>query len=80
MYYSIKCQHCNRNASANEFQVHIQNHLKQLDTEIKVGEPVYDMHSTYNGIYGQMYDSLFKTFPQNDSVEYIIKIPTQSRG
>lgn len=52
--------------------------MKQLNTEIKVGEPVFDMYSTFTGIYGQMYDSVFKTFAQNDSIQYIIKIPTGS--
>jgi len=38
------------------------------------------MRSTYQGIYGQMYDTIFKTYAQNDSVEYVTKIPTTSRG
>jgi hypothetical protein len=54
--------------------------LKVLNTQIKVGLPVYDMHSTYTGIFGQMYNAVFKTFSTNDSIEYIITIPTQSRG
>lgn len=43
-----------------------------------MGEPVFDMYSTFTGIYGQMYDSVFKTYAQNDSIQYIIKIPTGS--
>ena len=80
MYYQAKCAHCNINASDRDFQITLQNHIKTLNTEIKVGEPVYDMRSTYQGIYGQMYDSIFKTYAQNDSVEYVAKIPTTSRG
>jgi hypothetical protein len=38
------------------------------------------MHSTYTGIFGQMYNAVFKTFSTNDSIEYIFTIPTQSRG
>lgn len=80
MYYRIKCPHCNQNTSDNTFQIHLQNHIKQLNTEIKIGEPVYDMHATYNGIYGQMFNALFKTFANNDSIQYVVNIPTKSRG
>ena len=45
-----------------------------------VGEPVYDLESSWNGIYGQMYNSFFKTFAHNDSAEFIAPIPTSMTG
>lgn len=54
--------------------------MTQIDTKIEVGEPVYDMHATYLGIFGQMYNAIFKTHFHNDSVEYIITLPTTSHG
>lgn len=38
------------------------------------------MHSTFTGIFGQLYNAVFKTYSHNDSVQYILNIPTTSRG
>ena len=45
-----------------------------------VGEPVYDLQSTLSASYGQVYNSFFRTFPHNDTIETIVQIPTQSMG
>ena len=68
MHYNIKCKDCNKNVSDNEFNIILQNHLRQLNTKINVGQPVYDLRSTFTGIFGQMYSTAFKTYAHNDSI------------
>lgn len=41
---------------------------------------MYDLHSTFTGIFGQQFNSIFKTYEHNDSIQYIGKLPTGSMG
>lgn len=68
MHYNIKCKDCNKNESDEGAKIYLQNHLKSLNTSIRSGESVYDLHSTYVGIFGQMYNAVFKTYSHNDSI------------
>ena len=45
-----------------------------------LGRAIYDIESNFDGIYAQQYSSYFKTFYNNDSIEYIQNIPTVHRG
>ena len=45
-----------------------------------VARAIYDLEATYHGIIAQQYESLFKTFSHNDSIEAMVTIPTNSRG
>lgn len=76
MHYSAKCKDCHGSDDPHQTTVELQNHVKQLNAQIHVGETAYDMHSTFSGIFGQQYHSIFKTHAHNDSLEYIQKIPT----
>ena len=62
LHYNITCDHCNINET-DKLNITLQNHLSRIRTLIDSGEPVYDMHATFNGIYGQRYDSFIKTLP-----------------
>ena len=79
-YFNISCKHCHQNVTDDKFQVRLQNHVSATGAHIHAGEPVYDMKPTYAGIYGQQYNSFFKTFAHNNSIEYTAKIPTGSMG
>jgi len=48
--------------------------------DIVAARAIYDIQSTLEGIYAQQYDSLFKTYTQNDSIHYINQIPVTRRG
>ena len=48
--------------------------------EVVAGRAIYDMDSTFNGIFAQQYNSYLKTWMHNDSIQYIQNIPTTSPG
>lgn len=80
MHYNISCKDCYKEPSDHETRVYLHNHVYEKREVVYIGEPVYDLESTWNGIYGQMYNSFFKTFAHNETVQTIVHIPSTSTG
>lgn len=71
LHYNISCKDCHKENST----IKLQNKVK-VTKDIVGARAIYDMESTINGIYAQQYDSMFKTWSHNNSIEYAFTIPT----
>ena len=71
LHYQIECADCNS-------KIRLENHVHEV-REILAARAIFDLESTYNGVFAQQYDSVMKTYT-NDSIEYIAQIPTNMPG
>jgi hypothetical protein len=74
LHYRFHCEteECNRTTT-------IHNHVEHTGTVVE-GRAIYDIQSTWDGIYAQTYYSIFKTYTHNDSIHFINMIPATRRG
>ena len=59
-HFNISCEHCNLNDS-DQFNIRLQDHVSSTKVRINTDEPTYDLKPTYSGIYGQQYNTYFRT-------------------
>lgn len=71
LHYQIECQDCNN-------KIRLENHVHEV-REIVAARAILDLESAYNGVFAQQYDSIMKTY-LNDSIEYIVQLPTNIPG
>lgn len=71
LHYFIECNDCNK-------QIRLENHVQEV-REIVAARAILDLESTYDGVFAQQYDSILKTY-LNDSIEYIVQLPTNMPG